>query len=301
MSFTALLRVVVLCAFLGSSCLVLSVKQRRTDALEEACKGKNSGDLCSAITASNRSIEGSCFSGAPPGVEHAPPLHCRLAHPGEVACNKKAENDECSFSRPGDVEDDRNGKCFKTPHGTLMCRLGEMEAPNNEESDDGILPPHLACKNLTVGDTCKTRGPFSEGVCTSMTSGNDARLHCRMVPPTERACNGKKADDDCSFERGGGIISGLLGQEESDDNKENGTCVSMAHHNDESVLLCRPNGRAAHKGARLSSDPELSAKVARLQEIRQQPNFQSDAKLVEELTKLKSEIHETRSSLRGNV
>jgi hypothetical protein len=115
-----------------------------------------------------------------------------------------------------------------------------------------------------------------------------------MVPPTEKACNGKKADDECSFERGGPEQ-----QKESEDNKESGTCVSMTHHNDESILLCRPSGRSA-KGARLSSDPELSAKVARLKEIRQQPNFQSDAKLTEELTKLKSEIRETRSSFRGN-
>jgi len=288
------LRFLGLCVLLGS-CGVLAQNKNRVDALEDACQDKNSGDACTATSPSNKTFQGSCFSGAPPGVEHPPPLHCRLAHPGEVACQKKSENDKCSFSKPGEEQNSHAGTCFKTPHGTLMCRLGE---PTDEgrESNDGILPPHLACKNLTSGDTCKTHGPFSEGICTSMGGAEDTRLHCRMVAPTEKACQGKKANDDCSFERGG------PGKDKSSEDKESGSCVEMMHHGDESILLCKPNGRAAHKGgARLSSNPELSEKLARIKELRQKPNFRDDNEVMEELTKLRKEVREAeQSSLRGS-
>ena len=72
------------------------------DLLEAACKDKSSGDDCTAVQGgTNRTIVGTCFSGAPAGVTDGPPLHCRMMHPAEVACRHKSEKDECEFSRPG--------------------------------------------------------------------------------------------------------------------------------------------------------------------------------------------------------
>eukprot|EP00591_Stephanopyxis_turris_P001956 CAMPEP_0195524970 /NCGR_PEP_ID=MMETSP0794_2-20130614/25118_1 /TAXON_ID=515487 /ORGANISM="Stephanopyxis turris, Strain CCMP 815" /LENGTH=308 /DNA_ID=CAMNT_0040655319 /DNA_START=75 /DNA_END=1001 /DNA_ORIENTATION=+ len=258
----------------------------RVDALELACEGKSSGDECQAVTANNRTIEGECFTGAPPGVEHAPPLHCRIAHPGEVACRKKSEKDECTFSRPGDDQTTK-GQCFKTPHGSMMCRMGDPEDPESRD-DNGFLPPHLACQNLTVGDECKTHGPGNTGVCTALPGTSDV-VHCRMIMPSEKACMKKSEDDDCTFERPG---------PDSDD-EETGKCVKMGRR-DTDVLVCRPDGPGGH--IRLSSmteaqQQEFETKQQRLREIREIPNFRNNETLFEEYKGLKAFVRETRDKV----
>ena len=93
----------------------------RADAFELACQDKKAGDYCSAVTAANHSVEGTCFDPMPPDLElddvdkdhqlHRPPIHCRVAHPGEVACRDKDDGAECEFSRPGEATANQ-GKCM---------------------------------------------------------------------------------------------------------------------------------------------------------------------------------------------
>ena len=311
-------RSVVTLLLVGTSSFVLAEHQAaegvghehpagRADALEEACKDKKAGDDCTAVTAGNRTVEGECFSGAPEGEVHGPPLHCRLSHPGEVACKHLEEKSTCKFNRPGDNRE-TTGVCSKTPHGSMMCRendMGGMRGGDEGPDHDGLLPPHLACKNLTAGDSCKTHGPTNEGICRLLPGTTD-QVHCRSIMPAEKACMGKEKDSECVVERPGHPGHGKddeSNDNDNDDTKEKGVCQAMGRH-DEDLMVCRPadigRGPGGH-AARLSSlspeaQKELQDNQVRLREIREIRNFRNDKDLLEEYTALKEAVRKARSS-----
>ncbi len=289
----------------------------RVDGLESVCEGKKAGDDCLATMGPNRTLEGECFSGAPPGeTEHVPPLHCRIAHPGETVCKKKKERDDCEYTRLGDpgMQRTSKGKCGKTPHGSLMCQ-DHFEAALFEDAahpggggggdQDGILPPHLACKNLTVGAECKTHGPGNKGLCLAL-PGSSEVVHCRSLMPSEQACLGKTADAECEFDRmgprigGGGDATNSSGGSRSSSNnnneeaKEKGKCFSTQRHDSE-LLTCRPGDHGPGGHSRLSSlsadeQKQLQKDQDRIQEIRQTPDFRQDQALAVEYEQLRAAV-----------
>jgi hypothetical protein len=274
----------------------------RVDALESVCEGKKAGDDCLASMGPNRTLEGECFNGAPPGeTEHVPPLHCRISHPGETACKKKKENDECEYSRLGDPSNQKTskGKCSKTPHGSLMCQdhvepgmfADGGPGAHFQLDDSGILPPHLACKNLTVGDECKTHGPSNKGLCLAL-PGTDV-VHCRSLMPSEQACVGKAADAECEYDRMGPGARGPGESSSTADSKEKGTCFSPGRHESE-LLTCRSADRGAGH-SRLSSlsaeeQKQLQENQNRIQEIRQTPDFRHNKTLADEYEQLRAAV-----------